>query len=64
MKATFTFIIIVFVISHLTGYSQNNLVGKKAPDIEIKNWMYPKIQVEDWQVQEFVLFAGIGLIQG
>lgn len=46
------FIIIVLIFSHLIGISQNNLVGKKAPDIEIKNWIYPKIQVEDWQVKE------------
>lgn len=50
MKETFSIIVLIF--SHLIGLSQNNLVGKKAPDIEIKNWIYPKIQVEAWQVNE------------
>lgn len=36
----------------LIGFSQRNLVGQKAPKIEIDNWIYPKIQVADWQTKQ------------
>jgi thiol-disulfide isomerase/thioredoxin len=50
MKITI-FLIGLFFLT-FTGFSQNNLVGKKAPKIEVKNWIYPKIKVQDWEVNE------------
>lgn len=47
-----TFIIIILIFCSLIGFSQNNLVGKQAPKIDIQNWIYPKIQVADWQTKE------------
>ena len=47
-----TFIIIIFLFYSLIGFSQQNLVGQKAPKIEIENWIYPKIQVADWQTKQ------------
>ena len=46
------FIIIIFLFYSLVGFSQQNLVGQKAPKIEIENWIYPKIQVADWQTKQ------------
>lgn len=51
MKKTFIIIILIFS-SFLIGFSQNNLVGKRAPNIDIEKWIYPKIQVADWQTKE------------
>jgi thiol-disulfide isomerase/thioredoxin len=45
-------IIIIFFFYSLFGFSQHNLVGKKAPKIDIENWIYPKIQVADWQIKQ------------
>lgn len=42
-------LIAVIIFSSLTGFSQENLVGKPAPKIDIDQWIYPKIQVENWQ---------------
>lgn len=44
-------LIAVVVVLSLTGFSQENLVGKPAPGIDIEQWIYPKIQVNDWQVK-------------
>ncbi len=46
------FIIIIFLFYSLIGFSQPNLVGQKAPKIEIENWIYPKIQVADWHTKQ------------
>ena len=40
---------VLVVVSSLTCFSQENLVGKPAPKIEIEQWIYPKIQVANWQ---------------
>jgi len=42
-------LIAVIIFSSLRGFSQENLVGKPAPKIDIEQWIYPKIQVADWQ---------------
>lgn len=49
-----TILIILFISSSLIGQSQVNSfkVGQKAPPIEIENWIYPKIQVADWQTKK------------
>ncbi len=47
-----TVIIIGLTFLSLMGFSQNDLVGKQAPRIDIENWIYPKIQVADWQTKE------------
>lgn len=47
-----TVIIIGLAFLSLMGFSQNDLVGKQAPRIDIQNWIYPKIQVADWQTKE------------
>jgi thiol-disulfide isomerase/thioredoxin len=41
-----------FIFLSITGFSQNKLIGKKAPKIEVENWIYPKIKVPDWEVRE------------
>jgi len=33
----------------LTGFSQNSMVGQKAPEIVVENWVYPIIQVGGWK---------------
>jgi thiol-disulfide isomerase/thioredoxin len=47
-----TILIAVFFFYALFGFSQQNMVGKKAPKIDIENWIYPKIQVADWQIKQ------------
>ncbi len=47
-----TIFIIGLIFFSLQGYSQKSLVGKPAPKIEIDNWIYPKIQVADWQTKQ------------
>ena len=37
------------IVFTLAGYAQNSMVGQKAPEIVVENWIYPKIQVEGWQ---------------
>lgn len=36
----------------LDGVSQVNMVGKKAPVIEIEQWIYPKIKSPDWECKK------------
>lgn len=45
-------IITIFLFYSLIGFSQQNLVGHKAPKIDIENWIYPKIQVANWQPKQ------------
>lgn len=47
-----TGIIIGLIFLSLMGFSQNDLIGKQAPKIDIENWIYPKIHVADWQTKE------------
>jgi len=47
MKNVIVFLGLIFL--SISGFSQENLVGKKAPRIDIDKWVYPKIQVADWQ---------------
>lgn len=49
-----TILIILFISNTLIGQSQVNSskIGQKAPPIEIENWIYPKIQIEDWHTKE------------
>ena len=47
-----TILIIGLIFTTITGYCQNNLVGSKAPDIEIEDWIYPKIKVSDWEIRK------------
>jgi thiol-disulfide isomerase/thioredoxin len=44
-------IVVILGLTYLSisGFSQENLVGKKAPRIDVNKWVYPKIQVADWQ---------------
>ena len=44
-------LILTFVLFSISGFSQSNLIGQKAPRIGIEKWIYPKIQVADWQVR-------------
>lgn len=44
-------LILTFVLFSISGFSQSNLIGQKAPMIEIEKWIYPKIQVADWQIR-------------
>ncbi|WP_439185760.1 TlpA family protein disulfide reductase [Carboxylicivirga taeanensis] len=36
----------------LSAFSQADMVGKKAPSIDIEKWVYPKIKSVDWQNSE------------
>ena len=45
-------LIITLTIYSTIAFSQQNLVGKKAPKIDIENWIYPKIQVSDWHTKK------------
>ena len=47
MKNVIVFLGLIFL--SISGFSKENLVGKKAPRIDIDKWVYPKIQVADWQ---------------
>jgi len=42
---------LIFLLFSISGFSQSNLIGQKAPLIEIEKWIYPKIKVADWHVQ-------------
>lgn len=47
-------IIILLILSSIffsNTFSQESLIGKPAPKIEIDKWIYPKIRVEDWNVK-------------
>lgn len=44
-------LILAFLLFSISGFSQGNLIGQKAPMIEIEKWIYPKIQVADWHVR-------------
>jgi thiol-disulfide isomerase/thioredoxin len=47
-------LIILFICYFFTGHSQVNQskVGQKAPHIDLEKWIYPKIQIADWQNKE------------
>jgi len=49
-----TFLVLLLILCSLKGHSQVNpiKVGQKAPPINIEKWIYPKIQVADWQNKE------------
>ncbi|MDI3527341.1 MAG: hypothetical protein PWR03_1524 [Tenuifilum sp.] len=44
--------VLLILFSSISGFSQSNLIGKKAPEIKIEKWIYPKIKVANWQVRE------------
>lgn len=46
------FVLIGFTFLAYVGFPQNNLVGKKAPKIEVEKWIYPKIKLSEWEVKE------------
>ncbi|MBN1989876.1 MAG: TlpA family protein disulfide reductase [Bacteroidales bacterium] len=39
------------IVFSLNVFAQGNLVGKKAPKIEIEKWIYPKIKTAEWEVK-------------
>ena len=41
--------LIILMIIVFSGYTQELIIGEKAPPIEIENWIYPQIQIEDWK---------------
>jgi len=44
-----TIILAGLIVITLTGFSQNSMVGQKAPEIVVENWVYPIIQVGGWK---------------
>lgn len=46
------FLINAFILFCLSAFSQVDMVGKKAPSIEIDKWIYPKIKSVDCQKRE------------
>lgn len=39
------------IVFSLNVFAQGNLVGKRAPKIEIEKWIYPKIKTAEWEVK-------------
>lgn len=44
--------VLCLIALSLTGFAQSNLIGKKAPKIEIEKWIYPRIKTADWEVKK------------
>ena len=45
-------LVLCWIVLSLNGFTQNNLIGKRAPKIEIEKWIYPKIKTSEWEVKK------------